>query len=62
MIKIDPPLFAALVAGVTTVASSHRKSDDIEGDMPELLTMIVNLAICILLLIILVLNWDNDED
>lgn len=61
MSKINLPLFAALVAGATTAARSHKRADDdAKGDMPELLSMIVNLVICVLLLIILVLNWNNE--
>lgn len=62
MSKINSPLFAELVAGATAAASSHMKLDDgAKGDMFEPLATILNLVICILLLIILALNWDNED-
>ncbi len=51
MSKINSPLFAALVAGATSAASSHKRP----------LATILNLVICVLSLIILVLNWDNED-
>lgn len=62
MSKINSPLFAALVAGATSAASSHKKADDdTKGEKLELLTMILNLVLCVLLLIILAMNWDKED-